>query len=181
MTCILTVTQEYSQKKTRTKQRQTTTQRNTHKHTNAHTRQVHLATTAEGILICCTGRFRRQGMCQSVPSNSSESMSKNSAEIPSLLKFWLRLGRATPKLKIGGLDFGFTIASCLGLAALKYATVHALVKFFGWPAQEMKTVQRAASCLVPIIHSGSLVPALGACFWSHKYSPSARFDGTCLT
>ena len=117
-------------------------------------------------------------MCQATPINSTVSMSKNYAEIPSLLKFWLQLGRATPKLEIGGLDLGFTIASCLALAALKYATVHALVNIFGWPAEEMETVDRAAASLVPIIHSGNLVPALGACFWSQTYSPSARFDGT---
>lgn len=119
-------------------------------------------------------------MCQSTSGNYKSTMSKSnsSADIPALLEIWLHLGRATPKFDIGGLDFGFTLASCLALAVTKYSTVYALVNFFGWPAGEMKSVDRAAACLVPILHSASLVPSLGACFWTHAYSPSAKLDGT---
>ena len=114
------------------------------------------------------------------PSGSTKDkvLSSSDEKIPLILNLWLQASRFAPKVKIFGLDFGFSIVTCLFLGALKFATVQLLIQVFGWPADEMEIVDKAAASLVPIVHSGSLVPSLWACFRSHKYSPSARFDGT---
>ena len=119
-------------------------------------------------------------MCR-VTTDASSSSSSNAKEIPFLLQLWLGAARFVPKVKIAGLDFGFSIVTCLVLGAIKLATVELLIHVFGWPADQRETVDKAASSLVPILHSGSLVPSLWACLRSHKYSPSARFDGTLRT
>ena len=117
-------------------------------------------------------------MCRTPPPTSAPSGSEKKVsdeKIPPLLQIWLRVGSFVPKLEVGGLDFGFTIASCLFLACVKVAVLQALEHIFGWPADAVET---GACSLVPIFHSGNLVPALWACLRSQKFSPSARFDGT---
>ena len=115
-------------------------------------------------------------MCRTTTQNASSK--GEAAEAPFLLRMWLALDRAVPHFKIGGLDFGFTIASCLFLYVVKLATVQVLVHIAGFPADDIAVAEKGASFLVPIVHSTNLVPGLFTCFMSHKYKPSARFDGT---
>ena len=114
-------------------------------------------------------------MCRTTEKTNMSS--QEASEIPFVLKMWLRVARMVPTVKIGGLDFGFSIATVFVLVVMKWATMQLLVKVFGWPADDLKLVDKGASCLVPIFHSGNLVPGLWACLRSQKFSPSARFDG----
>lgn len=126
----------------------------------------------------CRGTENASASSASANGNKKNECSLDDEQIPLILKFWLQASRFAPTIKIAGLDFGFAFTTCLFLGALKYTVIQVLIHVFGWPADEMETVAKAAACLVPIVHSGSLVPSLWVCLRSHKYSPSARFDGT---
>jgi hypothetical protein len=115
------------------------------------------------------------GSMKAAQSNGSSSNGIRSTKeqmpssAPALLRFWLRLASSLPTIQVGSLDISVTLATIFFLSSLRFFFVYILVAVFHWPNELIS--RDAAASMVGIFHSLLLVPALGACFWSHPYVP----------
>lgn len=92
---------------------------------------------------------------------------------PAILKFWISLYRASPKLYLPGtdVDFGFSLRCAFLFSALRIIFRHILYNM-GW--DHSSDTIFASACLASICHSSLLLPALLAMLLSQPYVPSAK-------
>jgi hypothetical protein len=124
---------------------------------------------------------KQKKMCRTTATDATTSQNEvsnknNNHHIPWILRGWLYMAKAVPSFYIGGLDFGFTMASCLFLYVVKVLVIQGLLHMAHFP--DVTTAEKGSTFLVPIVHSVNLIIGLSACFASHKYQPSAKLDGT---
>eukprot|EP00584_Thalassiosira_punctigera_P020961 CAMPEP_0172574484 /NCGR_PEP_ID=MMETSP1067-20121228/136725_1 /TAXON_ID=265564 ORGANISM="Thalassiosira punctigera, Strain Tpunct2005C2" /NCGR_SAMPLE_ID=MMETSP1067 /ASSEMBLY_ACC=CAM_ASM_000444 /LENGTH=301 /DNA_ID=CAMNT_0013367113 /DNA_START=1140 /DNA_END=2044 /DNA_ORIENTATION=- len=109
-------------------------------------------------------------MCQSL--RSTEKMER----IPFVLRPWVSLYRATPKMYIPGtdVDVAFSLRFAVAFSVLRLAFRHALYHL-GWPVGSRDTYYVSA-CVASFCHSSLILPGLAAVLWSQKYVPSGRLE-----
>jgi len=96
---------------------------------------------------------------------------------PLLMRPWIKLYRATPKVRVPGtdLDVAFTFASAIALACVDYGSAAALRAAGGWPAESRHT-RAVAGSIATIFHSTALVLGLGSALSTQRYDPSGRME-----
>uniref|UniRef100_A0A6U3QUS2 TLC domain-containing protein n=1 Tax=Ditylum brightwellii TaxID=49249 RepID=A0A6U3QUS2_9STRA len=120
------------------------------------------------------------GAVDSPPKNEKTKASLSSPDLKDswLLRQLLSSYRSCPSfIKIGGLDFSFTIASFLFISAFRVLFLQLLI-YLGWPLRTKMTTD-AASSLASIIHAALLCSWLSIFFaklgWQN-YIPSCKLS-----
>jgi len=97
-------------------------------------------------------------------------------QIPLILRPWISLYRATPKLLMPGtdVDLAFPLLFTVLLSALRLCFRHALY-YHGWPVDALDTYF-ASSCFVSMCHSMMILPGLAAILLSQEFVPSGKLQ-----
>ena len=97
-------------------------------------------------------------------------------QIPFIIRPWVSLYRATPKIFIPGtdVDIAFSLRCAIFFTILRLSFRHALY-WFGWPVGSSDTYF-VTGCMVSICHSSIMLPGLAAILRSQKYVPSGKLD-----
>ncbi|KAL7546977.1 hypothetical protein ACHAWF_010297 [Thalassiosira exigua] len=112
-------------------------------------------------------------MC--MPNNGNSNTAKMEP-IPFVLRPWLFLYRATPRLRLPGTDvnFGFALLCAVAFSVLRLS-FRLLLYSLGWPVGSLDTYF-ASACMASFCHSSLILPGLGATLLSQKYVPSGRLE-----
>ena len=100
----------------------------------------------------------------------------NWEKIPFILRPWIYLYRATPKINIPGtrVDISFSLRCAVIFSALRLSFRHVLYRF-GWPVGAPDTYFTSA-CLVSFCTSSLMLPGLAAILLSQKFVPSGSLQ-----
>mmetsp|Transcript_22587 Transcript_22587/g.40415 ORF Transcript_22587/g.40415 Transcript_22587/m.40415 type:complete len:303 (+) Transcript_22587:136-1044(+) len=101
---------------------------------------------------------------------------ENKEQIPFILRPWISLYRATPKIYIPGtdVDISFSLLFAVIFSVLRISFRHALY-WFGWPVGAPDTYF-ASACMGSFCHSSLILPGLAAILLSQKYIPSGKLE-----
>lgn len=93
-------------------------------------------------------------------------------QVPWVLRPWISLYRATPKISIPGtdVDLAFSLVCAVLFSVLRLSFRRALTAH-GWPVGAPDTYF-ASSCLASLCHSAALLPGLAAILLAQKFLPS---------
>ncbi|KAL7540348.1 hypothetical protein ACHAXR_010045 [Thalassiosira sp. AJA248-18] len=97
-------------------------------------------------------------------------------QIPFILRPWISLYRATPKIYIPGtdVDIAFSLRSAVLFSILRISFRYALYSL-GWPVGSRDTFFTSA-CMASFCHSTLMLPALASILLSQKYVPSGKLQ-----
>lgn len=115
-------------------------------------------------------------MCNSKGTEKC-STTKDEERIPLLLRPWVSLYRATPKLCVPGTDVDilFSLIFALFFSTLRLFFRHLLYRL-GWPVGSVEDTYFTSACMTSSIHSSLILPGLGAALWSQPYVPSCKLE-----
>jgi hypothetical protein len=110
-------------------------------------------------------------MCEPKPGTMDEKM-------PLLLRPWVSLYRATPKIFIPGtdVDINFSFRFAILFSILRLSIRHALYHM-GWPVGS-KDTYFVSACMASFTHCTLILPGLAAALWSQPYVPSGKMEGS---
>lgn len=96
--------------------------------------------------------------------------------MPSILRPWVSMFRATPKVCIPGtdVDVAFSLRWTAVFSVLRLF-MRKVLYWFGWPVGEADTYF-AAACLASFCHAVMILPALAAVLWSRPYVPTEKMQ-----
>lgn len=97
-------------------------------------------------------------------------------QIPLILRPWISLYRAVPKMLIPGtdVDMAFSLIFAVLFSILRLSIRHALY-WCGWPVDARDTYF-ASACLASFCHSTGMLPGLAAILLSQKFIPSGKLQ-----
>lgn len=109
---------------------------------------------------------------------SSGAAKEKMEQIPFILRPWVSLYRATPKIFIPGtdVDIHFSLRFAVLFSVLRLLFRNGLY-LLGWPVGSPDTYF-ASACLASFVHSSLIVPSLAAVLASQKYVPSGKMESS---